>query len=98
SSWEEIRRKSRRDYSLRACSNTVPMHLLRLRGRLLCQPGITAALWRELRIIWPACKTTEPLLFGVMRWTIPYSSFKGESLYESILTPQSAVLRFSKIR
>ncbi|KAF3671344.1 ATP synthase subunit c, chloroplastic [Capsicum annuum] len=37
-----------------------------------------------------ACKITEPLLFRVMRWKIPYSSFKGASLHESILTPQSA--------
>ncbi|MCD9560769.1 hypothetical protein HAX54_019560 [Datura stramonium] len=44
-----------------------------------------------------ACKTTEPLLFEVMRWTIPYYSFKGASLHESILTPQLADLRFQRI-
>jgi len=33
----------------------------------------------------------------VMRWTIPYSSFKGASLHESILTPQSADLRFRRL-
>lgn len=44
-----------------------------------------------------ACKTTEPLLFGAVRWTIPYSSFRGASLHESILTPQSADLRFRRL-
>lgn len=31
-----------------------------------------------------------------MRWTIPYSSFRGESLHESILTPQSADRRLEQ--
>ncbi|KAK4412285.1 hypothetical protein Salat_2980100 [Sesamum alatum] len=32
-----------------------------------------------------------------VRWTIPYSSFRGASLHESILTPQSADLRFWRL-
>ncbi|PHT88137.1 ATP synthase subunit c, chloroplastic [Capsicum annuum] len=44
-----------------------------------------------------ACKITEPLLFRVMRWKIPYSSFKGASLHESILTPQSADPLFRRL-
>lgn len=32
-----------------------------------------------------------------MRWTIPYSSFRGASLHETILTPQSADLRFRRL-
>lgn len=43
------RNKKEIDYSLRACSILpVPeMHLLRPRERLLCQPGITALLWKK---------------------------------------------------
>ena len=32
-----------------------------------------------------------------MRWTIPYFSFRGASLHESILTPQSADPRFRRL-
>ncbi|GKC91200.1 hypothetical protein Tco_1151849 [Tanacetum coccineum] len=38
------------------------------------------------------------LLFGAVEWTIPYSSFRGASLHELILSPQAHMKSFVRIK